>query len=318
MPIPIPRSFCTAGLLAALAAAHVGASPADSRLLRLVPPGAEIVAGIANPGVPGTSGRLLVVTANNNRDLDDCLALLGVDPGETIDELVEVASSSPEGDLNDHLLLLAGHFDGPRIFRAAVENGAESADYHGTALLAIKPFPRELQQMSALRWMAILNGRTLVFGVPGLVERALDRYAQNQPANPRLVERLAQLPSDVNSWSIIAMAPSMLDRHLAPDALPESWRNILKNADELAVGIHYGRTAHVDFAIHTRNSDLIGRFQAQPQLNLANLFQVSRLREQKVSAEKDCIRGSFTVKEKEFDAWLESVERRRSLAPGTR
>src|SRR5208337_4488463 len=228
-------------LLLVFSISNADASPADDRLLALVPSGAEIVAGIANPGTASSKGRLLLVTTNNNRDLDDCFALLGVDADKTIDEVVEVASSSPEGDLNDHLLLLAGHFDGGRVFRAAIENGAERSTYASTEVLTIKPFAREEREMPKLRWLAVLNDRTLLFGVPAMVRRALDRYGQKQGADPQLVARLAQLRADVNSWSVIAMAPSMLDRHLAPDALPASWGNILKNADELAVGIHYGR-----------------------------------------------------------------------------
>jgi len=55
------KFVCNLALPAVLAAVNAFASPVDSRLLRLVPSGAEIVAGIANPGSPATSGRLLLV-----------------------------------------------------------------------------------------------------------------------------------------------------------------------------------------------------------------------------------------------------------------
>ena len=55
------------------------ASPLNSKLLSLVPPGAEIVAGFENyPALHG-HGQLLLTTHNNRLVLDDWQALAGVD-----------------------------------------------------------------------------------------------------------------------------------------------------------------------------------------------------------------------------------------------
>jgi hypothetical protein len=277
-------------------------------LLDLVPSGAELVAGIADPGMPITGGRLLIATDNNNRDLDDCFALLGVNDGRTIEEVIAVASSSPQGDLNDHLLLAAGHFDSTRVFRSAIENGATRTLYNGTNLLVVRPFSREQQQISQVRWPAIVNERTLLFGVPSLVAEALDRLHRSEPTDPALLQRLGQLHSDVNSWSVIAMAPERLNEHLASYALPQS---ILKDADEVAVGIHYGRVARVDFAVHTRDATLIGGFLTRAQPIPTSVSSAVKLHLQTDPVEIDYIRGSFTVREKEFDKWLAFVEERR-------
>jgi hypothetical protein len=52
-----------------LSAAVAGwASPASSKLLMLVPEGAQIVAGIEDPHNPASKGRLLLVTHNCNLD----------------------------------------------------------------------------------------------------------------------------------------------------------------------------------------------------------------------------------------------------------
>jgi len=48
-----------------------GSSPSEDSLLRLVPANAAIVAGIQDPHHDDQSGRLLIVTHNNNVDLKD-------------------------------------------------------------------------------------------------------------------------------------------------------------------------------------------------------------------------------------------------------
>ena len=90
-----------------------------------------------------------MVTENNNRDYDDCLALLGVDGERAINEVIEAAASSNTGDLSDHLLLVAGHFDRLGIFKAALENGSTRAEYNGEQVLVVKPFDREKYSMNA-------------------------------------------------------------------------------------------------------------------------------------------------------------------------
>jgi hypothetical protein len=116
--------LCGLALLVSVATASASAAPVDGDLLKLVPVGAQIVSGISDPGTSSSTGRLLVVTANNSRDYDDCLALLGVDGERTFNEVIEAAASSNTGDLIDHLLLVAGHFDRLEIFKAALENGS--------------------------------------------------------------------------------------------------------------------------------------------------------------------------------------------------
>ena len=46
------------------------------------------------------------------------------------------------------------------------------------------------------------------------------------------------------------MPPQMLTAHLALDRVPASLERILKDADEVELGIHYGRMTRVSFSIH--------------------------------------------------------------------
>ncbi len=309
------RSFYAAALMACFAM-HGFASPAQSKLLSLVPAGAEIVAGIEDPHNPASHGRLLLATHNNNLDFSDWVALTGADSQREADEVIEVAASSTQGELKERLLLVEGRFDSERIFHAAEQNGATQTKYKGQPILLVKPFSREQQEIASTRWMAIIDNRTALFGTPLLVQEALDRHAAHTPTDVLLAGHLAQLRPDVNSWNVLVMSSEMLARHLAPEELHAPWTHILDAADELTVGIHYGAMARVDFAAHTireqQPSEVAALF-AQPQMVRAGLLsQAQPVRLENLSVERNRIQGSIALSGKEFDAWLEAVYRTRS------
>jgi hypothetical protein len=293
------------------------ASPVSSKLLDLVPEGAQIVAGIEDPHNPTSSGRLLFVTHSCNLDFNDWVAITGVDPRRESDEVIEVATSSSEGELKEHLVLVAGRFDREHIFSAALVNGAAMAEYRGQGLLVVEPFARERQEINAARWMAILDDRTTIFGAPELVRQALDRYLSGADPDRMLVERLRQLHPDVNSWNVLLMTGPMLTRHVAPGQLHAPWTHILDGADELTVGIHYGSTDRIDFAVHAMSSQTtssLARLAAAPRVISVDFSTSMRPRLRNLSVEGGRVRGSFLVPGEQFERWLASVYTRRSSA----
>ena len=301
---------CLSVLIAAAFLAHACAAPVNNSLLSLVPAGAEIVAGIQDPHNPDSHGRLLLVTHNNNLDLNDWLALTGVDGSMQVDELIEVAASSSQSELNDHLLLISGRFNRDQVFRAARKNGAATSEYNGVRILLIAPFARERQEISSIRWMAIIDDRTSIFGTPELVRKSLDRYASHEVPDAPLLQRLEQLHPDVNSWNVLVMSAPMLIRHVVPGQLHSPWTHILDGAHELTIGIHYGSKARIDFAASTDGDQQAASFAGkltQPRLRLTDLSGMEQLRIQSVSVQRNHVQGSMTVPGREFDAWLAAV-----------
>jgi len=294
------------------------ASPIDSKLIALVPEGAQIVAGIEDPHNPASTGRLLLVTHSSNLDFNDWIALTGVDPHRETDEVIEVAASSAQGELHDHLLLVAGHLDRECIFRAALQNGASTSVYRGQAVLVVNPFAREWEEMNSSRWMAILGDRTTIFGTPELVRQALDRHLGKSGSDPSLVNHLRQLRTDVNSWNVLVMSAPMLARHVAPAQLHAPWTHILDGADELTIGIHYGSTDRIDFAVHvvnSQNASYLAGLLGEPRVVPIDLSTNMRPRLQNLSVEQGSVCGSFLVRGKQFDSWLASVYTQRSPIP---
>jgi hypothetical protein len=294
-------------LLFLSAAVAALASPADSKLLALVPEGAQFVAGIEDPQTPPSTGWLLLLTRRSNLDYQDWIALSGVDPHRRADEIIEVATSSDVEALGEHLVLLSGRFDRELIYRAALRNGASISEYDGQSVLVVKPFTREREAISASRWMVIINDRTAMFGSPKMVRRALDRYRSRSAPDPLLVQHLRELHGDVNSWNVLAMSASMLARNVESEQLHAPWTHVLDGADEVTFGIHYGSTDRIDFAVHTLNSQNASDLAASLTKSHAipvDLSTSMRPRLESLSVEQSRVHGSFLVSARRLSLWL--------------
>jgi hypothetical protein len=228
-------------------------------------------------------------------------------------EVIEVASSSEAGFLDDHLLMLKGHFDRELLFDNALHTGNETTHVSGEELLVIRPFRRERRESAGIRWLAILKDKILLFGVPALVEKALTRFERGEPADPILLKRLGELNSDVDSWSIIALTRSDRGHRVLLDDRLAFLTGILQNAEEFAIGIHYAHNARVSFAIHATDVSRIPSDLTLSAFARAGLLSARRLELQNASSDQGRMRGSFLVQEQEFGDWLTRMQQDQSL-----
>lgn len=307
------RNGSVAMVVVALSCAHAFAgAPAENRLLRLVPANAEIVAGIQDPHHRGQSGRLLIVTHNDNVDLRDWIALAeAVDDRQQVDKLVEAAASSTRGELSEHLLLAGGSFHGSAILQAAESDGGVRSEYKGVRIVALKPFTREQQEMRDTRWLAVLDDNTAIFGSPAMVKSALDRYLSSSAPDAELMNRISGLRPDVNCWSVLTMPGRMMAAHVLPAVLDETSAALLRRVTNLSISIHYGSNNRVDFIFGTENAqaatELATAISGPPHLLSVAANPHARL--ESVAVRQNEVRGSVRVAEKEFDPWLAGLRR---------
>ena len=179
------------------------ASP-DPRLLSLVPPGAQVVAGISAPSTEGQPDNFVLMTHNNTVDLEDFFALTGADSSRIIHQIVFVAVANNEGQPNEHSLLVSGHFDQPQVFKSAADGGAAATNYRRIPVLEIQPFARERGVFHEVRWLAVLDSNVLVFGSVASTRQELDRYLAHSRADEALLRRLAHLRSKDQSWCVLS------------------------------------------------------------------------------------------------------------------
>jgi hypothetical protein len=295
-------------------ASSLFAAPLNSKLLSLVPPGAEIVAGFENHPSGHKPGRLILATANDRIDLDDWQALAGVDSKRIIDEVIEVAASSLVARLTEHLLLVGGRFDKERIFRAAELNGAEKSECEGQMVLIIQPFAREQKVMKDTRWLAILNGRIAMLGTPLMVQRALHRYTTHADIDMPLMERLSQLHQDVTSWNVLVPS-SKSEKGLIVTRQDSALTRLIEGAEVLMVGTSFGPRIRVDFSLNAPG-DRETVFFKQKATSFAEAFakqpndqsrsrQPSPGRRPSFSFEPDRMQASIELSSKEFDEWIQ-------------
>ena len=316
------KGLCTLAFAVCFASYSL-ASPLSSRLLSLVPPGSDVVAGFENHTSTGAHGRLLLTTHNNRLDLGDWEALAGVDSQRIFEEIVEVAATDDVGNLSEHLLLVAGRFDRERIFRSLEDNHVESTEFQGQRILIINPFARERGDMLDVRWLVILENRIGMFGTPHLVQQALERYRDHSVPDSVLEERLSPLRSDVTSWNVLSRSPrkgsafSFAQPHSA-------WAELQQDTDVLMIGTRFGSKVRIDFSLHAganRGADFFTRkaaFFTDAMASGPNQERVSpaasQRRVEKFSVGANHVEGSVELSSRPFDAWRDDLLRQR-VAP---
>jgi hypothetical protein len=290
-------------LMTALTLTTAYAAPQSNPLLGLVPPGSEIVAGIEDPA----TDHLLLVTTNNTLDFSDFLALVGVDEHRRINKMVEVAASSPIGELTERLLLAAGLFDRDHVFHAAMVNGATTTNFSGVNVLVVAPFAREKQQIQDTRWMAILDNWVLAFGTPVMVKTAIGRYQTRQRPDGVLAQRIAQLHGDVGSWNVLAMPAAVVARHVAPGQIEPFWMRLLEHGDVLTFGIRNGKKMRLYVSLETASGGEaagVAESLRSPGVLRTDLNQGSGIRVESMSVEGNCVHAVLSASGKERYARL--------------
>jgi hypothetical protein len=300
-------SICFGLAFAWLASLSCLASPTTSKLLRLVPPGAQIVAGFENYRDEHHHGQLLLTTRNNRLDLADWQSIAGVDHARNVEEVIEVAASPVGGLLPEHLLLVAGRFDREKIFRSLQMLGTHRAEFEGQPVMLVEPFAREKGLMSGVRWLIILENRVAMLGSPSMVQSALHRYLNHADVDMVLRERLSQLPLDVNSWNVLSSLPKARTEYTAPQAA-SPWARFFEGVDVLTVGARFGGKIRVHFAVHA-DENRGANFFAQKPASFAEVFGAERTgssrapRVANVEIRRDRVQGSVQLSRKQFDAW---------------
>ncbi|MBW8869217.1 MAG: hypothetical protein JF563_00285, partial [Acidobacteriales bacterium] len=219
-------------------------SPATSKLLYLVQPGAQIVAGFENYSDEHHHGQLILTTRDNRLDLADWQAIAGVDHRRVVNEIIEVAASSVGGQLHEHLLLVSGRLDRDKIFRSLKLKGATEIEYQHHPVIVVEPFARERGIMNGIRWLVFLDDKVVLFGTPAMVANAMSRYLNHADIDMVLRERLSQLPRNVSSWNVLSSLPKAPTEYTAPQP-SNPWARFFAGADVLMVGVRFGQRIQV-------------------------------------------------------------------------
>lgn len=309
------RSVLYAPVLLAVGVVPCHASPLNFTLLPLVPPGAQIVAGFENYFDSNRHGILLLSSHYDRLDFADWQSITGVDSKRSLHEVIEVAGATPQGELTEHLLLVAGRFDRELIFKSAQMNSAGKVEFEGHPVILIKPFAREKGDMVDTRWMAILENRIGLLGSRAMVQQALRRFANHADTDMILRERLSQLRRDVTSWNVLVAARVKGRQFLLHPG--SAWAPLLDRAEMLTVGVRFGSKVRVDFSVHTSSGEGAD-FLAEKANSFRAIFagelpadsREGRLRD--LIIETGHVLGSIQMSSSQFDEWSLNPDRPRT------
>ena len=284
----------------------------NSKLLSLVPPTAQSIAGMIVPRSGRVPTSFLLITHNNLQDLNDFIALSGADNSRVIEQIIMVASDGG-GALAEHSLLASGHFDQGLIYRSANRSvGASAAKYRGIPVLIVQPFARERDTFHDVRWLAMMDSNLAVFGTIASVQRELDRRLDHSVADPALGRRLAHLRRDDATWCVATLPDHNGEIEAAFEMLDPRLPELLRPGNALEFGTHYGRQVEFEYEVGLASSHDVESVLAslQPPVTGSSLLPVAEL----IKIDGG-IRGVLKVSKDRYEAWKAGVVAAQSDLP---
>jgi hypothetical protein len=297
-----------------------GAASPDPRLLSLVPPDAQLVAGISASSIQDQPDNFVLMTHNNRVDLQDFFALIGADSSRTIHQILLAAMANKEGQSNEHSLLVSGHFDQRQVFKSAVDGGAAVTIYRRIPVLEIQPFAREHATFRDVRWLAVLDSSVLVFGSIASTRLELDRYLMHSQTYESLLRRLAHLRSKDNTWCLLSASsptlPSLTRSHEIHDVLAElnpELADLAQSGNELEFGLYYGRRVEFDYEVNFASTasgrdgtDSLRQTPAELTMRGTLLPMLNAARD------ANTLHGVIQISMSQYKEWLAGIEGKRS------
>jgi hypothetical protein len=293
--------------------ASVSAVAPNPSLLSLVPPSAEVVAGMNAPSSGSQPRSFLLITHNNSVDLDDFIALTGGDPTRVIQQVIMVAAEDGRGGLTEHSLLVGGQFD-PTLTRRST-GGASATRYRDIPVLVVKPFAREQAVFNDVRLLAMIDSNVAIFGTITLVKQELDRYLSRNVADPFLVRKLARLRPDDDIWCVLTRPVYSDEIRSVLELLDAKLADCLQEGGTFEFGIHYGRRVEFEYELNTPASAGAESLSLSLAHSLAgpDVTESSRFPTSTMSRTDGGIHGAVKVSKARYEAWVAEVFARANL-----
>ena len=289
----------------------VSAAPADHKLLSLVPPGTQLVAGVCSRTPAGRPNGFLVTARNNLVDRRDFTSLAGVDDSMVIRQMIFAAGGSDPSTWAEHSILLSGRFDQDRIFRAAVSNGATVTEFRGFRVLVQQPFERELGIPKDVRWLAVIDSKVALFGTRFSVQQELDRYLDGSGVDPLLMQKVSRLRRDDATWSVLGAFDVDLDLERAFGSLDPVLANLLHDRNSFQFGVRYRKKIEVEYEVTGPSgapAQSISNFSMQ-SLVAGSRYGSSLLPRQDLAVDRTSVHGVVKVTTAQYAAWLAECAR---------
>ena len=274
----------------------------QSDLVRLIPPDVPVIAGMHRMQPDQARSALWLATQNNLDDLNRLVALTDSDLDRRFDYVVVADWPSSTDNLGSHLLIAQGRFNLASILSTIAH--PKTVIHNGVTVLALAA---TAGFQPGARWLAIPRGDIAIFGSPGGVQSALDRYRSGAAADPRVLERLSHAHDRNQAWSSVMLQPRTLEEPANFHAAPDNLSPCLNRMREVDLGIQVGKTVNID--LHAESRD--GSGGAAMECMSAAIFKIYTP-EMRVSLGGEGHPSTrLTLTRAEYDRWLDSFRKSR-------
>lgn len=250
-------------LLFAVAAGSAFA--ADTSLLSLVSPDAQVVAGIhVDRSTRSQFGQfVLKQMQRQDADFNHFLLATGFDPRR---DLTEVIVSSADVQQKGHGLVLAhGTFDIAKLTGQAKLRGGSITNYKDVQVIAGK----------SDGWIAFLDSGTAALGSGDLVRTAIDRRGAGVGIDPKLAAKVNEVSAKYDAW-MVSIAPMSKFSGTLPDQHMNGVINgaMMQGIEQASAGVVFGSNVQIAGEAVTR-SDKDATALADVVRFLAGMVQIN-------------------------------------------
>lgn len=256
MKVAMAQAGCALLSMVLLGGSGSLAQSPDRRLLALVPPDSQLVAGTVAPQDERHRGSFLIFTRANILDIEDFFAIAGADATHEIDQVI-FAASAGRGGSPEHSLLVSGHFDADRVEKFPASKSS-AHEYHGIRVVVVQPFVRERAFIRDDRLLAIIDSHLAMFGTTASVQQEIDRYLSGATADAGIMQELNSLRSRYETWCLISSLALGEDVSRILRSLDREFGEIDKNSDTLLFGIRYGRQIEFEYVVDAHPKPIAG------------------------------------------------------------
>jgi hypothetical protein len=251
------------------------------------------------------------MSRNSAIDRSDFFSLAGVDDSMIIHQMIFASGGSDTSKSGEHSLLISGHFDQTRIFKAAVENGATVTEFRGFRVLVQHPFERELGTFKDVRWLAVIDSKLALFGTSFSVQQELDRHLDGSAVDSSLMQRIARLRRDDATWSVVRTFNVDEEIEHALGSLDPMLANLIHRGTSFQFGVRYRRKLEVEYEATVPSSASAQTISNSSMQSLvaANLKGSSLLPHPDLTGELASVRGVVKVEMARYAAWVAEVAR---------
>ena len=253
----------------------LGAFAADSSLLQMVMPDAQVVAGLQVDQAKSSPFGQYVLShlSVNDTKLEQFTAETGFDPSHDVSEIVIGSNWKPNTPDNRWIVAAHGTFNIPKISTTAQANGGLISQYQGVTVVTFMASGKNQLETG----IAFLDGATALVGDINSVKAGIDQKKSGALSNASWLAKAQAASAGQDFWFVTLVSLSNFSSSVADSNAGNAIGNLFAAINQASGGIRFGDTVTITTEAVTRSDkdaqalvDVVKFFASLVQLNSQN------------------------------------------------